>query len=169
MQPINRSLTVFLLLPTVCRLHGTRDPLTATLHIALGDCTPLDVARLVTLPQVASPAAALAVPSAVLGACGISAGSDTMLLEPLGPNAPGSCRSDGVYVQQAAKGCSPASNRHEKRHKQQQKQRSRHKQQQREFEPQLRHFVCVANYGFLGDVMEMSERLRWMGPVRCAC
>lgn len=32
--------------------------------------------------------------------------------------------------------------------------------------PQLRHFVCVANYGFLGDVMELSERLRWCGPMR---
>jgi hypothetical protein len=32
--------------------------------------------------------------------------------------------------------------------------------------PQLRHFVCVANYGFLGDVMEMSEKLRWCGPMR---
>jgi hypothetical protein len=32
--------------------------------------------------------------------------------------------------------------------------------------PQLRHFVCVANYGFLGDVMELSEKLRWCGPMR---
>lgn len=97
-----------------------------------------------------------------------------MLLEHLGPNAPGTCGSDGTCVQQQeVSAAGPASNRHEKRHRQQQTQRSRHKQQhkqqqQQQIAPQLRHFVCVANYGFLGDVMELSERLRWMGPVRCA-
>ncbi|KAG2432474.1 hypothetical protein HXX76_008819 [Chlamydomonas incerta] len=30
----------------------------------------------------------------------------------------------------------------------------------------VRHFVCQAGYGFMGDVMRFSERLRFMGPVR---
>jgi hypothetical protein len=30
-------------------------------------------------------------------------------------------------------------------------------------------FVCQAAYGFLGDVMKRSERMRWMGPSRCVC
>lgn len=29
-----------------------------------------------------------------------------------------------------------------------------------------RFFVCQAAYGFLGDVMKFSERLRFMGPAR---
>ncbi|GLI70536.1 hypothetical protein VaNZ11_015451 [Volvox africanus] len=29
-----------------------------------------------------------------------------------------------------------------------------------------RHFVCQAGYGFMGDVMRFSERLRFMGPTR---
>jgi hypothetical protein len=59
----------------------------------------------------------------------------------------------------------------------QKEQRKRSRQQQQEAQQQQQqhvslhvplpqHFVCVANYGFLGDVMETSERLRWCGPVR---
>eukprot|EP00878_Enallax_costatus_P012632 GHUV01013195.1.p1 GENE.GHUV01013195.1~~GHUV01013195.1.p1 ORF type:complete len:665 (+),score=223.65 GHUV01013195.1:538-2532(+) len=164
------------------RLHGTRDPLTATLHIALGDCTPLDVARLVTLPPATAAPAATAVvglpvvPAAVSAACGISASSDTMLLESRS-RSPAAVASDGSSLQQqCATAGSQGSTRHLKRHKQQQKQWSMHKQQFHDhqqqqqqdvgFQPELRHFVCVANYGFLGDVMETSEELRWMGPIR---
>jgi uncharacterized membrane protein len=64
--------------------------------------------------------------------------------------------------QRAAK----ASARHARRRQQQHQQHERQLQQQ-QFVPLLRHFVCVASYGFLGDVMEASEKLRWMGPLRC--
>ncbi|KXZ44600.1 hypothetical protein GPECTOR_65g218 [Gonium pectorale] len=30
----------------------------------------------------------------------------------------------------------------------------------------VRHFVCLAGYGFMGEVMRHSERLRWLGPGR---
>ena len=29
-----------------------------------------------------------------------------------------------------------------------------------------RFAVCVASYGYMGDLMKFSERLRWMGPGR---
>ena len=31
-----------------------------------------------------------------------------------------------------------------------------------------RYFCCMASYGFMGDVMRMSEGYRWMGPARWA-
>ena len=31
---------------------------------------------------------------------------------------------------------------------------------------QHRFAVCVASYGYMGDLMKDSERLRWMGPAR---
>lgn len=162
----------------VCRLHGTRDPLTATLHVAFGDCTPLDVARLVTIPPVvtasAGPSAAepLAVPAAETAVCGVSSSSDTLLLESVSHSGAAVASAGPEPQQQGTTPSSHTSFRHQKRHKQQQQQRSLHKQQQPQqqlaacFQPELRHFVCVANYGFLGDVMETSERLRWLGPVR---
>lgn len=80
--------------PPPCRLNGTRDALTAALHIVLGDATAVDVAQ----------------------------------------------------VQYSAGG--------------------------------VRQCVCMASYGFMGDVVAVSEKLRWMGPLRwgavcedrlCAC
>jgi hypothetical protein len=54
-----------------------------------------------------------------------------------------------------------------KRSRQQQQAQQQEQQQHVSLHvPLLQHFVCVANYGFLGDVMETSERLRWCGPVR---
>ena len=29
-----------------------------------------------------------------------------------------------------------------------------------------RFAVCVASYGYMGDLMKDSEKLRWMGPAR---
>ena len=29
-----------------------------------------------------------------------------------------------------------------------------------------RYAVCVASYGYMGDLMRMSERLRFLGPAR---
>lgn len=29
-----------------------------------------------------------------------------------------------------------------------------------------RHSVCYAAYGYMGDLMRRSERLRWLGPLR---
>jgi ceramide kinase len=29
-----------------------------------------------------------------------------------------------------------------------------------------RHSVCYAAYGYMGDLMRQSERLRWLGPLR---
>ena len=29
-----------------------------------------------------------------------------------------------------------------------------------------RYAVCVASYGYMGDLMRTSERLRFMGPIR---
>ena len=29
-----------------------------------------------------------------------------------------------------------------------------------------RYAVCLASYGFMGDLMKRSESMRWMGPVR---
>lgn len=31
---------------------------------------------------------------------------------------------------------------------------------------QHRFAVCVASYGYMGDLMKDSEKLRWMGPAR---
>ncbi|KAF8055035.1 hypothetical protein HT031_006851 [Scenedesmus sp. PABB004] len=85
--------------PIHARLHGTRDALTATLHIALGDSTPLDVAQVVPL-AVAPPV-----------------GADV-----------------------AERGATAAA--------------------------RVLPSVCVASWGFLGDVLQMSSTLRWMGPAR---
>ena len=32
----------------------------------------------------------------------------------------------------------------------------------------IRHSVCYAAYGYMGDLMRQSERLRWLGPLRYA-
>ena len=29
-----------------------------------------------------------------------------------------------------------------------------------------RYSVCVASYGYMGDLMKQSERMRWVGPAR---
>ena len=31
-----------------------------------------------------------------------------------------------------------------------------------------RHSVCYAAYGYMGDLMRRSERIRWVGPLRYA-
>lgn len=31
-----------------------------------------------------------------------------------------------------------------------------------------RYMCCMASYGFMGDVMKLSEGFRWMGPARWA-
>jgi ceramide kinase len=33
-------------------------------------------------------------------------------------------------------------------------------------EGEVRYSVCVAAYGYMGDLMRQSESLRWMGPSR---
>jgi hypothetical protein len=197
---------VLLLLLLLCRLHGTRDAVTAALHIALGDCTALDVGRMVTLPPADTqqqPAAAGNTQDSCTGAAvqtysagkqqqdiapaaaweGLSAGSHSELL--LGGRGLPTSSSNGAAVTQhsssvsadgvdsAGGGSATQGSRAQRRQQQkaQQKQRQKQAEQQQDVTlhiPQLRHFVCVANYGFLGDVMESSEKLRFCGPMRCA-
>jgi hypothetical protein len=177
---------------------------TAALHIALGDCTALDVGRMVTLPPAHTqrqPAAAGNAQQSCAGAVvqthsvgkqrpdiapaaaweGLSAGSHSELL--LGGAGVSTSSSSGAAVNQhsssasaegvtsAGTGSSAQGSRVQRRQqrKVQQKQRQQQAEQQRDVMlhiPQLRHFVCVANYGFLGDVMESSEKLRFCGPMR---
>lgn len=203
----------------VCRLHGTRDAVTAALHIALGDCTALDVGRMVTLPPSSAqqqPAAAAAgtdqqataaqgqacsagqgaaewqqagaAPSPVqagLWDAGLSVGSHSELLLGRGEVASSSTAAEATAHEAAAAAAGEAQagrsvqqsrkqRQQQRRLQKEQRKRSRQQppaqaQQQQHVSlhvPLLRHFVCVANYGFLGDVMETSERLRWCGPVR---
>lgn len=207
------------LLVLLCRLHGTRDAVTAALHIALGDSTALDVGRMVTLPPAqpqqlaaatgssiatstkaggAQEAAAAAgttdqstahgsggvvTPSAGVWDAGLSIGSQSELL-PGGAEHGMSLAAAGAETRQqpgstAAPAAADKASRLQRkllRRRQQEETRKQHQHQQQEAAavqqhvalhiPQLRHFVCVANYGFLGDVMEMSEKLRFCGPMR---
>jgi hypothetical protein len=101
---------------------------------------------------------------------GTSAGEETELLRAGKTATPAAAAVAGVSYGQAQPSkqqqqrAAKASARHARRRQQQHKQHER--QQQQQFVPLLRHFVCVASYGFLGDVMEASEKLRWMGPLR---
>jgi hypothetical protein len=194
----------------VCRLHGTRDAVTAALHIALGDCTALDVGRMAALPppnssqQQAPGTPAGAATGAVgppqlqqaapnkgpVGAWdwGLSVGSQSELL-PGGADV-SACQAlfgaaaPAPATQQPSSSAGPSSaqsRRSDKRKQQQHKRQQQaaaaaaasapHQQQQQQqdvsmYVPHLQPFVCVANYGFLGDVLETSERLRWCGPMR---
>jgi hypothetical protein len=191
------------------RLHGTRDPVTAALHIALGDSTPLDVGRMVTLPPAAPRAAATTTAAAAAAAAaagastgapaapagssrgatrssqqqqqqpaaddgggsaaaahgrGVSVGSHTELL--LGSHPPG---DNAASSAPAGRGPGRVWWRRQQPQQQREQRPAAHEGAQGGvpvFVPQLRHFVCVANYGFLGDVMQLSERLRWAGPMR---
>lgn len=219
-----------MLLLLIIRLHGTRDPTTAALHIALGDCTALDVGRMVTLPEGSATPTAAAAAVASAAAAGLGSNSNGPLQQQSGAGAlsnhvqqqpqaaPGlyyGFTSVGSYTellrggvnaerseQQASiaagggaaalppsplgKHAGTSSSKHagrqQRRWQQQQRRQGEGSQQQQPrgpapqqqqgsdgvsvFVPQLRHFVCVANFGFLGDVMELSERLRWAGPIR---
>eukprot|EP00775_Hariotina_reticulata_P013622 gene13622-13748_t len=148
-----------------CTLHGTRDALTATLHIALGDCTPLDVARLVTLPALQPlhchplAAAGRELPAALGGSISVSTDSKAALV---GQDQQEGQQDSTLLLNQRTPLCKRERwrlCRHNTKQQQQQQQRLG-------FQPTLRHFVCVASHGFLGDVMECSERLRWLGPAR---
>jgi len=105
-------------------------------------------------------------------------GADTMA----GPMLTSSSNGAAVLVQQQQQAVAAGSShvqtgglKARQQRRQQQKELKQRQKQQQELAaskhvalhvPQLQHFVCVANYGFLGDVMEMSEKLRWCGPMR---
>ena len=202
------SLTCGIWLCLSCRLHGTRDPLTAVLHIILGDATPLDVAVMAGIKATPTPAEAAAVMDAAMSTVRSAAG-EAQYHKQQQQEKQQEAVVEGVGGQRASEQGGGMEDGTEQQHAQQRggkfwwcrlfkKQRKEpllplteqrggqpgHTKRGWGAKPPKGNaskpgatkaaagaeadvpFVCVASQGFLGDVLGLSERLRWMGPLR---
>ena len=140
-------------------IHGTRCPAAACLHVALGDGARLDVLALGPVPRdllLAPPPASASAPEEGSGGGGGLSRDDAAGRSPLTPSGAatssggggegdGTCSSSPAAVPRVPPPPLPPA-------------------AEEDWPP--RAAACMASCGYFGDLLALSERIRWLGPAR---